>query len=111
MENGGPALKQRESIQFGDFWHINDDFAIKMLQRPFPKLKKHHPTNLYILYPMAQSVGLVFVEVDKQMPPQWHCPLSIVHCPLSIVIGNPRNHFSIQILNFETIIINNKFKF
>jgi hypothetical protein len=22
----------------------------------FPKLKKHHPTNLYMLYPMAQSV-------------------------------------------------------
>ena len=53
-----------------------------MLQRPFPKLKKHHPTNLYMLYPMAQSVGLVCVEMDKQMPPQWHCPLSIV-------IGNP----------------------
>jgi hypothetical protein len=29
MENGGPALKQRESIQFGDFWHISDDFAIE----------------------------------------------------------------------------------
>jgi hypothetical protein len=29
MENGGPALKQRESILFGDFWHLNDDFAIK----------------------------------------------------------------------------------
>jgi hypothetical protein len=30
------------------------------------------------------------------------------HCPLSIVIGNPlsiiRNHFSIQILNFEFIV-------
>jgi hypothetical protein len=25
--NGGPDLKQRESIHFGDFWHINDDFA------------------------------------------------------------------------------------
>jgi hypothetical protein len=29
MENGHPALKQRESIHFGDFWHFNDDFAIK----------------------------------------------------------------------------------
>jgi hypothetical protein len=29
MENGCPALKQRESIPFCDFWHINDDFAIK----------------------------------------------------------------------------------
>ena len=28
MENGGPALKQRKSIHFGDFWHISDDFAI-----------------------------------------------------------------------------------
>jgi hypothetical protein len=27
MENGGLALKQRESIHFGDFWHINNDFA------------------------------------------------------------------------------------
>jgi hypothetical protein len=23
---------------------------------PFPKLEKHLPTNLYMLYPMAQSV-------------------------------------------------------
>jgi hypothetical protein len=45
------------------------------LQRPFPKLKKHHPTNLYMLYPMTQSVALVCVEIDKQMPPQGHCPL------------------------------------
>jgi hypothetical protein len=64
-----------------------------MLQRPFPKLKKHHPTNLYILYPMVQIVGLVCVEMDKQMPPQWHCPLSIV-------IGNPlsiRDHFAFKL--------------
>jgi hypothetical protein len=27
MENGGLALKQRESISFCDFWHFNDDFA------------------------------------------------------------------------------------
>jgi hypothetical protein len=27
MENGGLALKQRESISFCDFWHVNDDFA------------------------------------------------------------------------------------
>jgi hypothetical protein len=27
MENGGLALKQRESIHFGDFWHINDDLV------------------------------------------------------------------------------------
>jgi hypothetical protein len=53
-----------------------------MLQRPFPKLKKHSPTNVYMLYQMVQSVALVCVEIDKKMPPQWHCPLSIV-------IGNP----------------------
>jgi hypothetical protein len=47
------------------------------LQRPFPKLKKHHPTNLYMLYPMAQSVGLVCVEMDKQMTLQGHCPPSL----------------------------------
>jgi hypothetical protein len=47
-----------------------------MLQTSFPELKKHRPTNLYMLYPMAQSVVLVCVEIDKKMPPQWHCPLS-----------------------------------
>jgi hypothetical protein len=47
-----------------------------MLQTSFPELKKHGPTNLYMLYPMAQSVVLVCVEIDKKMPPQWHCPLS-----------------------------------
>jgi hypothetical protein len=31
------------------------------LQRPFPKLKKHHPTNIYMLYPMVQSVVLVCI--------------------------------------------------
>jgi hypothetical protein len=29
MENGRPALKQKERVSFGDFWHITDDFAIK----------------------------------------------------------------------------------
>jgi hypothetical protein len=54
-----------------------------------------------MLYPMVQSIALVCVEIDKKMPLQWHCPLSIV-------IGNPlsiiRNHFSIQILNFDFIV-------
>jgi hypothetical protein len=27
MEKGCLALKQRESIHFGDFWHTNDDFV------------------------------------------------------------------------------------
>jgi hypothetical protein len=82
MENGGLALKQRESILFGDFWHFNDDFAIKMPQRQFSKLKKHGPTNIYMLYLMAQSVALFCIEIDKKMPLQWHCPSSLeIHCP------------------------------
>jgi hypothetical protein len=47
-----------------------------MLQRPFPKLKKHGPTRLYMLYPMVQSVALVCVEKVKKMTPQG----GIVHC-------------------------------
>ena len=71
-----------------------------MLHTSFPKLKKHHPTRLYMVYPMVQSVGLVCVEQVKKLALQG----GIVHCPLlSIVIGNPRNHFSIQILNFDFI--------
>jgi hypothetical protein len=41
-----------------------------MLQTSFPKLKTHHPTNLYMLYPMMQSVLLVCVEKVKKMTPQ-----------------------------------------
>jgi hypothetical protein len=66
-----------------------------MPKRPFSKLKKHGPTNMYMLYPMAQSIACACVEIDKEMPPR--------HCPLSIVIGNPlsiRNYFSNQILQF-----------
>ena len=48
----------------------------KMLQRPFPKLKKHGPTNLYMLYRMVQSVWLVCVEKVKKMTLQRQCPLS-----------------------------------
>ena len=74
-----------------------------MLQTSFPRLKKHHPTRLYMLYPIMQSVLLVCVEIDKQMPPQG----GIVHChwksisTLSII----RNHFGIQILNFEVLFL------
>jgi hypothetical protein len=60
-----------------------------MLQTSFPKLKKHHPTRLYMLYPMMQSVSRVCVEKDKKKALQGHCPLSIV-------IGNP--------LSFEIIL-------
>jgi hypothetical protein len=44
-----------------------------MLQRPFPKLKKHGPTNLYMLYPMMQSVARVCVEIDKKKALQVRC--------------------------------------
>jgi hypothetical protein len=47
-----------------------------MLQRPFPKLKKHSPTRLYMIYPRVQSVALVCIEIDKKMAPQG----GIVHC-------------------------------
>jgi hypothetical protein len=49
-----------------------------MLQTSFSKLEKHHPTPLYMLYPMVQSVALVCVEIEKKMPPQWHCPPSSI---------------------------------
>jgi hypothetical protein len=54
-------------VNFGDCSHII---------LAFPKLKKLLPTNLYMLYPMAQSVALIFVEKVKKMTPQKHCPLS-----------------------------------
>jgi hypothetical protein len=76
MENGGPALKQKEKVCFSDFWHFSDNFAQYNTTRPLPKLKKHHPTNLYMLYPMAQSVALFLVENVKKMTLQKHCPLS-----------------------------------
>jgi hypothetical protein len=47
-----------------------------MPQTSFSKLKKHIPTNIYMIYPMAQSVDRFYVEIKKKMPPQWHCPLS-----------------------------------
>jgi hypothetical protein len=34
----------------------------RTLQRPFSKLKKNSHTNLYMLYPIVQSVALVCVE-------------------------------------------------
>jgi hypothetical protein len=40
MANGRLALKQRESIHFGDFWHINDDFAILNATKTFFKAEK-----------------------------------------------------------------------
>jgi hypothetical protein len=70
---------------------LNDNFAqynTSNTTRPFPKLKKHHPTNLYMLYPMAQSIALNFVEKVKKMTPQKHCPLS----SSSII----QNHFGVR---------------
>jgi hypothetical protein len=69
-------LKQKEKVCFSDFWHFSDNFAQHNTTRPLPKLKKHHPTNLYMLYPMAQSVVHILVEKIKKMTPQKHCPLS-----------------------------------
>jgi hypothetical protein len=60
-----------------------------MLQTSFPKLKKHSPTRLYMLYPMVQSVALVFVEIVKKMPLQWHC--SLPSSPFTI-----KNHFGVR---------------
>jgi hypothetical protein len=54
-----------------------------MLQTSFPKLKKHHPTRLYMLYPMMQSVACVCVEKDKKKALQGHCPLSPSSSPSS----------------------------
>jgi hypothetical protein len=40
MEKGCLALKQRESIHFCDFWHFNDDFAIKNAANIISKAEK-----------------------------------------------------------------------
>jgi hypothetical protein len=59
-----------------------------MPQTSFSKLKKHSPTTIYMLYPMAQSVALFCIEIDKKMPLQWHCSLSSF-----IVTMEKQNHF------------------
>jgi hypothetical protein len=59
MEKGCPTLKQEKAsilVTFGTSMMILHNTT---LQRPFPKLKKHSPTNIYMLYPMVQSVALV----------------------------------------------------
>jgi hypothetical protein len=53
MENGCAALKQKERVSFCDFWHIKDDFARKNAANTILNVKKHGPTNLYMLYPMV----------------------------------------------------------
>jgi hypothetical protein len=76
MENGGLALKQKKGslfMIFGTSMMILHNTALK---RPFPKLKKHHPTILYMRYLMMQSVARFGVEIDKKLTLQRHCPLS-----------------------------------
>jgi hypothetical protein len=36
----------------------------RTLQRPFSKLKKYRPTNLYMICPLMQSVVQFCVEID-----------------------------------------------
>jgi hypothetical protein len=40
VNDGSSCLKQRESIHFCDFWHFNDDFAIKNATKTIFKAKK-----------------------------------------------------------------------
>jgi hypothetical protein len=70
-----------------------------MLHTSFPKLKKHHPTRLYMIYPMAQSVSCVCVEKDKKKALQGHCPLSssIIHRPSS----KNKNHFGARARSYQ----------
>jgi hypothetical protein len=101
MENGCLALKQKESIHFGDFWHIHDDFAIKNATNIFSKAKKCSPTILYMIYLMAQSVSLVFLQKVKKMPPQWH----IVHCHWKSIVHHSKlfkhSKFKFGFYNFK----------
>jgi hypothetical protein len=76
MENVGLALKQKKGSLFMIFGTSMMILHNTALRRPFPKLKKHSPTRIYMLYPMAQSVACVCVEIDKKMAPQggiFHC--------------------------------------
>jgi hypothetical protein len=70
-----------------------------MLQTSFPKMKKHHPTNLYMLYPMAQSIAYVCVEIDKQMPPQG----GIVHCHHPSSTIQKQNHFGARARSYQNL--------
>ena len=84
MENGVLALKQKENIHFGDFCHIKMTLHNRMLQRPFSKLKKHGPTNLYMLYPMVQSVALIFCwKIQENATAMALSTMVIIHRPSS----------------------------
>mgnify|MGYP006313175803 CR=1 FL=1 len=68
-----------------------------MLQTSFSKLKKHHPTRLYMIYPMVQSVARFGVEIDKKMASQG----GIVHGHHH---PKTKSHFaSLNFLNFEYV--------
>jgi hypothetical protein len=55
-----------------------------------------------MLYPMAQSDLLVCDEINKEKDTA--TALSIVHCHWKSIVHRSRNHFSIQILNFDFIV-------
>jgi hypothetical protein len=59
----------------------------RTLQTSFPKLKKHSPTHLYMLYPMLQRFVRECVEIDMKRPSEVHCPWS------SSIITIVENHF------------------
>ena len=90
MENGRMALKERESILFVIFGTSMMILHNTTLQRPFPKLKNHHPTRLYMIYPMMQSVAHVCVEKYKKKALQG----GIVHCHWKSIVhhGKPFWH-------------------
>jgi hypothetical protein len=76
-----------------------------MPKRPFSKLKKHGPTNLYMLYPMAQSIARACVEIDKEMPLR-HCPLSLeIHCPFEIILAFKFYNFEFKFSKIDSFFL------
>jgi hypothetical protein len=68
---------KRKSL-FGDFWQMKMILHNRTLKRPFSKLKKHSSNNLYMLYPMVQSVLLACIEIDKKIALQGHYPSMVI---------------------------------
>ena len=62
----------KSNSPFFVFLSLQDKMMKKILKTIFPKLKKHSPTNLYMLYPMIQSAVLDSVERDVKSPPESH---------------------------------------
>ena len=95
--------KEKASL-FGDFWLIKMILHNWMLQRPFLKLKTYPPTNLYMLYPMVQSIALDCVEIEKKMPPQG----GIVHCHWKSIVHSKsflRSNFKIWFYSFKNWVM------